>query len=70
MAGASDPKFSIEGDEWFAEHEARPPTQPESPQAESPQEDAPQTEASRSEASQVEGPHETPDTHNEPTRTD
>ncbi len=59
------PKFSIEGDEWFAEHEARPPTQPESPQAESPQKDAPQTEAS-----QVEGPHETPDTHNEPTRTD
>jgi uncharacterized membrane protein YdfJ with MMPL/SSD domain len=64
------PKFSIEGDEWFAERETPPPTQPESPQAESPQEEAPQTEASRSEASQVEGPHETPDPHNEPTRTD
>ena len=61
----STPKFSIEGNEWFAEHEAPPLTQTESPQAESPQ-----TAASRSEASQAEGPQETPDTHNEPTRTD
>ena len=59
------PNFSIEGNEWFAERDAPPLTQTESPQA-----DAPQTEASRSEASQAEGPQETPDTHNEPTRTD
>ena len=64
------PKFSIEGNEWFAERDATPRAQTESPQAESPQADAPQTEASRSEASQAEGPQETPDTHNEPTRTD
>ena len=44
------PNFSIEGNEWFAEREAPPLTQTESPQA-----DAPQTEASRSEASQAEG---------------
>jgi putative drug exporter of the RND superfamily len=71
----STPKISIEGNEWFAEHEAPPLTQTESPQAESAQAessqaDAPQTAASRSEASQAEGPQETPDTHNEPTRTD
>jgi uncharacterized membrane protein YdfJ with MMPL/SSD domain len=64
------PNFSIEGNEWFAELDAPPLTQTESPQAESPQADAPQTEASRSKASQAERPQETPDTHNEPTRAD
>ena len=60
------PNFSIEGDEWFAEREAPPPTQTGVAAGRSRR----KTEASRSEASQAEGPHETPDTHNEPTRTD
>jgi uncharacterized membrane protein YdfJ with MMPL/SSD domain len=57
------PKFSIEGDEWFAEHETPAQVQTETLKA----------EGLRSEELQEEQPqatHDNPDTRNEPTRTD
>ncbi len=50
------PKFSIEGNEWFAEREASPPAQADSSESEPPQE-----EASRTEAPQPEAPQEEPE---------
>jgi len=68
------PKFSIEGDEWFAEHEAPSPEETESPQTEKPQTEEPQTKALHSEPLQSEpqrtAPRENPDTQSEQTRTD
>ena len=62
------PNFSIEGEEWFAERERKPPEEP------SPQADQPQVEASRSEVLQKDSPSErspeNPDARNEKTRTD
>ncbi|CAN5823889.1 hypothetical protein BH18ACT11_BH18ACT11_05890 [soil metagenome] len=63
------PKFSIEGDEWFAEQDSTPPTETESPQTEKPQEEVLQSEALQSEPPRA-APRENPDTHNEPTRTE
>src|SRR5215210_6791941 len=63
------PKFSIEGDEWFAEQESASTTEADSPQTEKPQEEVVQSEALQSEPPQA-APRENPGTHNEPTRTD
>jgi uncharacterized membrane protein YdfJ with MMPL/SSD domain len=63
------PKFSIEGDEWFAEQDSTSAAETESPQTDKPQEEVVQSEALQSEPPQV-APRENPDTHNEPTRTD
>jgi uncharacterized membrane protein YdfJ with MMPL/SSD domain len=59
------PKFSIEGDEWFAEREQQAQSETETTQTEKPQ-----AEVLQSEALPQEPPQENPDTHNEPTRTD
>ena len=60
------PKFSIEGDAWFAEHETGPSAEPETPQAEVVRSEALQEKPPQS------APQENPDTptHNGPTRPD
>jgi hypothetical protein len=64
------PNFSIEGDEWFAERDARSTPETDSPQTEQPQERVLSSEAIQTETPQSEASQENPDTHNEPTRTD
>ncbi len=64
------PNFSIEGDEWFAERDARSTPETDSPQTEQPQERVLSSEAIQTETPQSEASQENPDTHNEPTRTE
>jgi RND superfamily putative drug exporter len=57
------PNFSIEGDEWFAEHETPAQAQTETPKGEVLRSEELQEE-------QAQATHDNPDTRNEPTHTD
>jgi RND superfamily putative drug exporter len=61
----STPKFSIEGNEWFAEHETLSSSETEAPQAK-----VVRAKAESPPSPPAAAPQENPDAHSEPTRTD